>query len=286
MALLAVVGVVVLLALVSLGTVADRLGIADPTSPATLGAPSASASGLIGSAPSSAPSTSPSLPATASPEASSSASPSASATPLASPTPASVGVVPAAPTSADGFKLRATTIDLTFPIPRGTRVRYTNDFLIPRVGVTRRYNHARGVSASGRLLRAHDGIDVRAKLRTKLYAGFSGTVIDPAARWRPWDPERYGNVVVIVSDEAPTAGYAVLYAHLATTPLEVGDHVERGQLIGRLGQTGNAIGTVPHVHVELRAPFRIPVREGGRVRRIDAFDPYPSLVAADPRRDP
>ncbi len=283
MALLAVVGVVVLLTLISVGTVANRLGSVDPTSPVALASPTASASGRIGAAPS----TSPSLPATASPEASAAqASPSASATPLPSPTPASVGVVPAAPTSADGFKLRATTIDLTFPIPRGTRVRYTNDFLIPRVGVTRRYNHARGVSASGRLLRAHDGIDIRAKLRTKLYAGFSGTVIDPAARWRPWDPERYGNVVVIVSDEAPTAGYAVLYAHLATTPLEVGDHVERGQLIGRLGQTGNAIGTVPHVHVELRAPFRIPVREGGRVRRIDAFDPYPSLVAADPRRDP
>ena len=90
--------------------------------------------------------------------------------------------------------------------------------------------------------------------------------------------------MVIVSDEPATAGYAVLYAHLASTPLEIGDHVERGQFIGRLGQTGNAVGTKPHVHVELRAPFRIPVREAGRIRRIDAFDPFPSLVAADPKR--
>ena len=223
------------------------------------------------------------------------ATPTASAPPTASPTPAPTpspsapaspspagGLV--APTSAEGFEIRKTAIDIAFPIRPSVRYRYADDFLVPRVGVTRRYNHARGVSASGRLLRAHDGIDMRAKLRTRLYAAFSGTVIDPTTRWTPWDPERYGNVVVIVSDEPSSLGYAALYAHLSSTRVEVGDHVDRGQWIGRLGQTGNAVGTPPHVHVELRAPFRIPVREGGRDRRIDAFDPYPSLVAADPKR--
>lgn len=218
-----------------------------------------------------------SAPPTASPTLAPTASPSTST----SPSPASG---PVAPSSAEGFDIRKTAIDIAFPIRPSIRYRYADDFLVPRVGVTRRYNHARGVSASGRLLRAHDGVDLRAKLRTRLYAAFSGTVIDPATRWTPWDPERYGNVVVIVSDEPSSLGYAALYAHLSSTRVAVGDHVDRGQWIGRLGQTGNAVGTPPHVHVELRAPFRIPVREGGRNRRIDAFDPYPSLVAADPKR--
>ena len=60
---------------------------------------------------------------------------------------------------------------------------------------------------------------------------------------------------------------------------KVGDHVERGQWIGRVGNTGNASAEPPQLHFELRAPFRIPVREGGRDRRIDAFDPLPSLRA-------
>ncbi len=189
-----------------------------------------------------------------------------------------------APTSAVGFALRKTVIDIAFPFRATVRYRYSDPFLAPRVGVTRRFNHARGVSASGRLLRAHDGLDLRAKRGTRVYAAFSGTVIDPATRWKPWDVPRYGNFVAIVSDEPTSPGYTVIYAHLASVAVKIGDHVERGQWIGRVGNTGNAATEPPQLHVELRAPFRIPVREGGRNRRIDAFDPLPSLVAADPKR--
>ena len=191
---------------------------------------------------------------------------------------------PAAPTSALGFALRKTVIDIAFPFRATVRYRYSDPFLAPRVGVTRRFNHARGVSASGRLLRAHDGLDLRAKRGTHVYAAFAGMVIDPATRWKPWDVPRYGRYVAIVSDEPTSPGYAVIYAHLASVAVEIGDHVERGQWIGRVGNTGNTATEPPQLHVELRAPFRIPVREGRRNRRIDAFDPLPSLVAADPKR--
>ena len=209
--------------------------------------------------------------------------PSPGPTPAPSPTVGATGVA-VAPTSADGFRLRKTAIDIAFPFRVTVRYRYSDPFLASRLGVTRRYNHARGVSASGRLLRAHDGLDLRAKRGTHVYAAFSGTVIDPATRWKPWDPERYGTYVVIVSGEPTSLGYAAIYAHLASTRVKVGDRVERGQWIGRVGNTGNAAAEPPQLHFELRAPFRIPVREGGRERRIDAFDPYPSLVAADPKR--
>ena len=213
------------------------------------------------------------------------ASPSPTPTPDPTPTPAaSPASGPVAPTSAEGFALRKTVIDIAFPFRATVRYRYSDAFLDARVGVTRRYNHARGVSASGRLLRAHDGLDLRARRGTRVYAGFSGTVIDPAGRWKPWDPARYGKVVAIVSDEPTSPGYVAIYAHLASTRVKVGDRVERGQWIGRVGNTGNAAAEPPQLHFELRAPFRIPVHEGGRDRRIDAFDPFPSLSAADPNR--
>lgn len=50
--------------------------------------------------------------------------------------------------------------------------------------------------------------------------------------------------------------------------LAVGTPVARGELIGWVGDSGNAEGTVPHLHFELRNP------EG------DAVDPRPSLLAA------
>lgn len=214
--------------------------------------------------------------------ASPSTSPSATSSPSAP--PATGTPSPVAPTSPVGFALRKTVIDIGFPFRVAVRYRYSDPFLAPRVGVTRRFNHARGVSASGRLLRAHDGLDLRAKRGTRVHAAFSGTVIDPATRWKPWDVPRYGKFVAIVSDEPTSPGYTVIYAHLDSVAVKVGDHVERGQWIGRVGNTGNAATEPPQLHVELRAPFRIPVREGGRNRRIDAFDPLPSLVAADPKR--
>ena len=44
-----------------------------------------------------------------------------------------------------------------------------------------------------------------------------------------------------------------------------------GQIIGYMGDSGNAEGSVPHLHFEIRTPDRTPV------------NPYPSLVAAQER---
>ena len=39
-----------------------------------------------------------------------------------------------------------------------------------------------------------------------------------------------------------------------------------------------------HLHFELRAPFLLDWSPLGEARTIDAFNPYPSLMAADPKR--
>ncbi len=190
----------------------------------------------------------------------------------------------AAPTSAAGFAFRKTVVPMAFPLSSKARYRYTNDFLIRRDGIVRWYNHAFSVNPDGSLHRAHDGVDIYAARGTVVLSPFDGTVVDPATLWRPWDRARYGGTVVVRSDEPTSRGYLALLVHLGRLDVAVGDRVVRSQRVGTVGNTGNAAGVPFHLHFELRAPFALTVREAGRRRQLDAFDPYPSLVAADPHR--
>ena len=184
------------------------------------------------------------------------------------------------------FSLRKTVVAIAFPLRPGVRYRYTNDFLARRAGVVRPYNHASGRNRDGTLHRANDGVDIYVRLGVPVLGPFDGVVIDPATRWKPWQRSRAGLTVAIVSEERTSRGYAALLMHLSRVAVRPGQRVSRGQVVGATGDTGNARGLPVHLHFELRAPFRFPVREAGSRRLIDAFDPYPSLAAADPRRWP
>ena len=265
--------VVVVLAVVAATAAAtgtfDRLFAASSTTSPT-GAPSATVPVALGS--NASPSASPST--TASPDRSSSGdlSPSASASPPG----------PSAPTSADGFSLRHTVVPMGFPLPAKPAHKYGARFRAPRVGVVYPYEEARGRTAGGTLLRAHDGVDILVPIGAPVFATFDGVVVDPAARWKPWDPSRYGKVIAIRSGETASLGYFSIAAHLSKLAVHLGDTVKRGELVGWTGSTGNAAGTTPHLHFELRAPFLIRQTWNGVTRRLDVFDPYPSLLAADP----
>lgn len=56
----------------------------------------------------------------------------------------------------------------------------------------------------------------------------------------------YGNAIVLVHG----GGWTTVYAHLRTYLVRSGELVTRGELIGRVGRTGNATG--PHLHYEQR----------------------------------
>jgi murein DD-endopeptidase MepM/ murein hydrolase activator NlpD len=56
----------------------------------------------------------------------------------------------------------------------------------------------------------------------------------------------YGLLVEVDHGE----GWTTRYAHLDSTHVEVGDLLYQGELVGRVGSTGNATG--PHLHFEIR----------------------------------
>ena len=243
--------------------------------PGSSGAPAASGaaqavSGAVPAAPSPA----------AAPSAVSGAAPSA-VSPSARPSASSSA--PVAPTSAAGFDPRRTVVPMLFPLPSSARYRYGAAWRAPRLGVVYPYNQIRGVTPGGTLLRAHDGVDVEVAIGTLVVAPFAGVVVDPATIWKPWDPQRYGKVVVVRSSEVTSRGYYAILVHLSHQGVKIGQVVRRGQVVGRTGSSGNAAETVPHLHFELRAPFPIEFHYAGVKRLLDDFDPLPSLRAADPK---
>ncbi|MEX2547700.1 MAG: M23 family metallopeptidase [Chloroflexota bacterium] len=231
--------------------------------------------------PSDEPTAVPTPPPTSTPTERPSESPSASPEPSPRTTPGSGG----APTSSAEFDLDAQSIPIGFPLRPDTRYRYRNNWHDVRDGLPDDYNHAR-LGKDGALVRLHDGIDIYAAHGEPLVAPFDGSVVAASSRWQPWEPDRYGRTVVIVSEELATEGYIALFAHVDRVWVEPGMQVTRGQVVGTVGRTGNAdLESVrAHLHFELRAPFLIDWSPLGEDRAVDVFNPYPALVAADPKR--
>lgn len=69
----------------------------------------------------------------------------------------------------------------------------------------------------------------------------------------------YGNYVMILHNDKYQGRYVVtLYAHLAKVDERIieGYHINKGQLIGRMGNTGNSYGE--HLHFEVRLVAEVP----------------------------
>jgi len=87
----------------------------------------------------------------------------------------------------------------------------------------------------------HEGIDIAASYGTAVRAAGAGKVI--FVGWKP----AYGNTVVIKHDY----GYVSQYAHNSSLKVKVGQVVERGDIIARVGSTGRSTGP----HVDFRISF-------------------------------
>lgn len=88
--------------------------------------------------------------------------------------------------------------------------------------------------------RMHEGVDLGAGYGGPIAAAAGGKVI--AAGWEGG----YGKTVEI----SHGGGLVTLYAHLSSILVDVGQYVDRGEIVGRAGATGYATG--PHLHFEVR----------------------------------
>ena len=96
------------------------------------------------------------------------------------------------------------------------------------------------ISRDGILYEFHTGIDIASTLGTPIVATAPGEII--ATEWT----DGYGNIVIIDHGY----GYESWYAHLSEFKVKPGQTVERGQLIGLMGETGSTTGS--HLHFEIR----------------------------------
>jgi len=103
----------------------------------------------------------------------------------------------------------------------------------------------------------HPGIDLAGSYGTPIYATADGTVLRAG-----WNSGGYGNLVEVDHGR----GITTRYGHMSAIMVSAGDHVTRGQQIGRMGSTGRSTGN--HLHYEVRIDGR-------------AVNPIPFMKSAD-----
>ncbi|GAX90812.1 M23 family metallopeptidase [Effusibacillus lacus] len=86
----------------------------------------------------------------------------------------------------------------------------------------------------------HLAVDISAPTGTAVFASNNGRVT-----YAGWDGA-YGNTVRVSHGN----GVVSVYAHLSSISVSVGQQVDKGQVIGGVGSTGNSTG--PHLHYEVR----------------------------------
>lgn len=89
----------------------------------------------------------------------------------------------------------------------------------------------------------HPGLDLKLALLTPVGAVAGGRVHDVRTN------DSLGLHVIIEHRISDTEAAYSIYGHLASTTLAKGDDIEPGQIVGRIGMTGNT--TAPHFHLQI-----------------------------------
>jgi peptidoglycan hydrolase-like protein with peptidoglycan-binding domain len=154
--------------------------------------------------------------------------------------------------------VRAQVRDIAFPV-QGT-FRFSNDFAEARAGGAR----------------AHEGIDIIAPKMTPFVAASDGVITFRASPEPSWgfaltleDADGYQYKYLHVNNDTPgtddgRGGEQYAYAPQIT----IGSRVTKGELLGWVGDSGNAEAVGSHLHFEMYAPGRVLI------------NPYESLLRA------
>ncbi len=152
------------------------------------------------------------------------------------------------------------------------RVNVTRHIVFPVAGIN--YYYPGFGDCRDDCAREHHGIDIMTYgwKGVPVVAAHSGT-IRKVRDDREWcivevkSPDRWFTRYVHLNNDTP--GYDDKEYECLLPGIEVGAHVEAGQIIGWIGDSGNAEWTPPHLHFEIRMPNGLPV------------DPYKSLKSAE-----
>ncbi|HEU4318623.1 MAG TPA: M23 family metallopeptidase, partial [Acidimicrobiia bacterium] len=156
---------------------------------------------------------------------------------------------------------------ITFPVD-GDSYYYSDTYDAPRGG--------------GRL---HEATDIMAPKGTPVLAAAAGTVdwmssgnytdcnghTAPSYTLRLMHDDGYQSWYIHLNNDNPGTDDGLAYGY--APGIQVGTHVEAGQLVGWLGDSGNAECVTSHLHFQLHYPTG------------ERFNPYPSLLAAEAAAD-
>lgn len=115
--------------------------------------------------------------------------------------------------------------------------------------------------------RVHDAIDIMANEGTPVIAATDGTVE------KLFFSDGGGGITAYI--RSPDKRWTYYYAHLQgyAPGLAEGQKVKRGQVIGRVGHTGNADAAGPHLHFAINQ-----MRAGEKWYQGSPINPYPLLA--------
>lgn len=103
-----------------------------------------------------------------------------------------------------------------------------------------------------KIRKMHEGLDFAAPIGTPIYATGDGVVVAAGAE------RGYGNRIMI----SHGYGYVTKYAHMSKFKMKRGQRVNRGDIIGYVGNTGASTG--PHCHYEV-------IKNGRQINPINFF---------------
>jgi len=95
----------------------------------------------------------------------------------------------------------------------------------------------------------HRAVDLAGKMGDPVKAALKGTVLHVD------NNRNLGNFIILKHGE-----YQTLYAHLSAVSVKAGEHINQGQVIGKVGETGYTTG--PHLHFEV-------FRNGNRINPLE-----------------
>ena len=125
------------------------------------------------------------------------------------------------------------------------------------------------------------GIDWGRPTGYKIPCSYPGTVVKAG-----WDTRGYGNLVVVKHAN----GFYTWYGHMSAFLVSVGQHVEIGTPLGKVGSTGNSTG--PHIHHGISTektygwvcpePYYVQGTSAGEYKPVsDLYIPLDKLLTID-----